>query len=57
MAGNKKKSQATSLWQRRVKVAMPKARQALQTTAWALLEEKDQKVIEDHIDKFLEVEM
>ncbi|KAH8205335.1 hypothetical protein TruAng_000582 [Truncatella angustata] len=57
MAGNKKKSHATSLWQRRVKVAMPKAKQALKTTAYALLDESGQKVIEDAIDKILEVEI
>ncbi|KAK6078929.1 hypothetical protein SCUP515_04368 [Seiridium cupressi] len=54
MAGNKK-SEATSLWQRRVKVAMPKADKVLEGTAYSLLEATDRKVIRDAVDKLLEV--
>ncbi|KAI4600340.1 hypothetical protein KJ359_000694 [Pestalotiopsis sp. 9143b] len=50
-----KKSEATSLWQRRVKVAMPKADKILETTAWTLLGGVDRKIIRDQIDSFLEV--
>ncbi|KAF3011535.1 hypothetical protein G7054_g3283 [Neopestalotiopsis clavispora] len=50
-----KKSEATSLWQRRVKVAMPKADKILETTAWTLLGGVDRKIIRDQIDAFLEI--
>lgn len=56
MAGSKK-TEATALWQRRVKVAMPRARKLLESTAWALLDDTGRKIIDDSIDSFLEVEM